>query len=141
MKKYLALVMAAMLLLAGCRGGAEPSGTAAVPPQTTLPAGTVQAEPVVVSDVERQTAQDGTEYVTSLIETTYPDGSVTVEAKSEIFYTDGSVFCESQLSIYHVDGSKTVELRTTQTDAEGSVTVLEQQTLEYAADGQLAGEK
>lgn len=151
MKKRWSILLCAALLAAALTGCAdyekedkpeETSGTgetqSVISEQTTVQ--NDAQEPVVVSDVDRQTAEDGTEYVTSLIESTYSDGTVTVESRSEIIYTDDSVFCESQLSTFHADGSKTVELTTTQTDTEGNVTLLEHQILEYDAAGCLIGE-
>lgn len=153
MKKQWSILLCAALLAAALTGCADyekedkPEGTSGtgetksvISEQTTVQNDADAQEPVVVSDVDRQTAEDGTEYVTSLIESTWSDGTVTVESRSEIIYTDGSVFCESQLSTFHADGSKTVELTTTQTDTEGNVTLLEHQILEYDAAGCLIGE-
>lgn len=149
MKRMIALLLAAALMsavLTGCGNNkkkdelAKPTVTETVLPEETenesVPTQTGNDEPVVVSNEERETAEDGTEYVTSFIESTYSDGTLIVESKSEILYTDGSKYCESQIDTYHADGSKTVELCTTQTDVQGSLTVLEQQTIEYDAAGQ-----
>ena len=148
MKKLLAFLLAVAALIAALSGCEDHDNMDKIPEtsgmtqtETVFPEQTDRQEPVVVSEVERETAEDGTEYVTSLTETTYPDGMVAVESNSEILYPDGSAYCESQQSIYHVDGSKTVELSTTRTDAEGIVTVLEQRILEYDAEGKLVGEK
>ena len=95
----------------------------------------INAEPTVEEEVERETAEDGTEYISTLKKTTYPDGKFIVETKSEIVYTDNSVYCEKEVCEYNLDGGKVVTISITQKDSTGIENILENRTINYESDG------